>query len=47
MLVPSMRQAPDGGTEGGNQPPDLRRSTRRCFLAPPLPLDTGKNTMQT
>ena len=29
MLVPSMRQAPDGDTSGGRQPTDLSRINRR------------------
>jgi hypothetical protein len=38
---------PDGGKEGGQHPPAIRRSTRRCFLAPPLLRLEGKKTMQT
>jgi transposase len=38
-LVPRMRQAPDGGTEGGSQPTDSSRITRRVLLAPPPPMD--------
>jgi hypothetical protein len=40
MLVPSMRQAPDGGTSGGRQPTASSRINRRVFLAPPLPMNT-------
>src|SRR5262245_37166065 len=36
-LVPRMRQAPDGGTEGGSQPTELSVSNRRVLLAPTLP----------
>ena len=34
-----MRQAPDGRTEGGNQPTESSRITRRLVLAPTLPMD--------
>ena len=48
-LVPRMRQAPDGGQEGGSQPTDSSVSNRRVFLAPALPIDEtkGKNMRQT
>ena len=39
---PSVRQAPDGGQEGGTQPPESRRITRRFFLAPPLLMHDGQ-----
>ena len=39
---PSVRQAPDGGQEGGTQPPESRRITRRFFLAPPLLMHGGQ-----
>jgi len=41
-LVPRMRQAPDGGQEGGSQPTESSVSNRRVFLAPALPIDKGK-----
>jgi hypothetical protein len=41
-LVPRLRQAPDGGTEGGNQPTDISVINRRVFLAPALPKEKGK-----
>jgi hypothetical protein len=41
-LVPRVRQAPDGGKEGGNQPTDISRINRRVLLAPALPIDKGK-----
>jgi transposase len=44
LRVPRMRQAPDGGKAGGSHPTASRRSNRRLFLAPPLPMDTVKNT---
>ena len=37
--VPRARPAPDGGTEGGSQPTESSRLTRRLCLAPPLPMD--------
>ena len=46
-LVPRVRQAPDGDTEGGNQPTDISMINRRVFLAPALPRETGKKMMQT
>jgi hypothetical protein len=48
-LVPRMRQAPDGGKEGGSQPTDSSVINRRVFLAPALPIDEtkGKNMRQT
>jgi hypothetical protein len=44
ILGPRVRQAPDGGTEGGTQPTESSRSTRRVFRAPPLPMPAGQNT---
>ena len=41
-----MRQAPDGGKEGGSQPTDSSVINRRVFLAPALPVDKGKNRRQ-
>jgi hypothetical protein len=41
---PRVRQAPDGGQDGGSQPTDIRRITRRIFLAPPLPVHEGQKT---
>jgi hypothetical protein len=41
---PRARQAPDGGQEGGSQPPASRRSNRRLFRAPPLPMYGGQKT---
>ena len=41
-LVPSWRQAPDGGKEGGTQPTDSSVLNRRVVLAPALPLEKGK-----
>ena len=41
-LVPSMRQAPDGGKEGGTQPTDISVINRRVLLAPALPIDETK-----
>jgi hypothetical protein len=38
-----MRQAPDGGTEGGSQPTDSSVINRRVLLAPALPIDKRKN----
>ena len=38
---PRARQAPDGGQDGGRQPPERRRSNRRLFLAPSLPMHRG------
>ena len=38
-----MRQAPDGGKEGGTQPTDSSVINRRVFLAPALPIDKRKN----
>jgi hypothetical protein len=40
-LVPRARQAPDGRQEGGSQSTASRRSNRRLFLAPSLPMDTS------
>jgi hypothetical protein len=37
-----LRQAPDGGKEGGNQPTDISVINRRVFLAPALPIEKGK-----
>jgi hypothetical protein len=45
-LVPRMRQAPDGGKEGGSQPTDISVINRRVFLAPALPLDKRQNRRQ-
>jgi hypothetical protein len=42
-LVPRMRQAPDGGKEGGSQPTESSVINRRVFLAPALPIDQRKN----
>jgi len=42
-LVPRMRQAPDGGKEGGSQPTDISVINRRVLLAPALPIDKRKN----
>jgi len=39
ILVPSVRQAPDGGQSGGRQPTDIRGINRRMLLAPTLPMD--------
>jgi transposase len=39
LLVPRMRQAPDGGQEGGTQPTASSVLNRRVFLAPALPRD--------
>ena len=36
---PRMRQAPDGGQEGGTQPTAISVIHRRVFLAPPPPID--------
>jgi hypothetical protein len=44
MLGPRVRQAPDGRTEGGRQPPHSRRSNRRIVLAPALPMHRGQKT---
>jgi len=41
-LVPRMRQAPDGGKEGGSQPTDISVINRRVLLAPALPIDQGE-----
>ena len=38
-LVPRARPALDGRAEGGSQPTDIRRITRRILLAPALPRD--------
>ena len=38
---PRARQAPDGGQEGGRQPTESSRITRRLFLAPSLPRPRG------
>ncbi len=37
-----MRQAPDGGKEGGSQPTDISVINRRVLLAPALPIDQGE-----
>src|SRR5215831_15549365 len=42
-LVPRMRQAPDGGKEGGSQPTESSVINRRILLAPALPIDKRKN----
>jgi hypothetical protein len=42
MLVPRMRQAPDGGQAGGSQPTESSVINRRVFLAPPLPIAKRK-----
>ena len=42
MRVPRMRQAPDGGQEGGSQPTESSVLHRRVFLAPALPMDEVK-----
>src|SRR5262245_56848116 len=42
-LVPRMRQAPDGGKEGGSQPTDISVINRRVLLAPAHPIDKRKN----
>jgi hypothetical protein len=42
-LVPRVRQAPDGGKEGGTQPTDSSVINRRVFLAPPPPIDKKEN----
>jgi transposase len=39
ILVPRMRQAPDGPKEGGRQPTEISVIHRRVFLAPALPMD--------
>jgi hypothetical protein len=44
MLVPRMRQAPDGGKSGGTQPTDISVINRRVLLAPTLPIDQGEKT---
>jgi hypothetical protein len=44
ILIPRARQAPDGDQSGGRPPTDIRRITRRCFLAPPLPRPDGDHT---
>jgi hypothetical protein len=45
---PRWRPAPDGGREGGTQPTDSRRSNRRGFLAPALPMPRGEtNRLKT
>ena len=44
MRVPRMRQAPDGGKEGGSQPTDSSVINRRLFLAPALPINQGEKT---
>src|SRR6267154_2252434 len=41
-LVPRLRQAPDGGKEGGNQPTHISVINRRVLLAPALPIKKGK-----
>ena len=43
MLVPSMRQAPDGCTSGGTHSTEISRLNRRVLLAPPLPISMVKN----
>jgi hypothetical protein len=42
MLVPSVRQAPDGRTEGGTQSTDISRINRRILLAPALAMHEGQ-----
>ena len=42
ILVPRMRQAPDGCKEGGSQPTDSSVINRRVLLAPALPIDQGE-----
>jgi hypothetical protein len=42
ILVPRMRQAPDGCTSGGSQPTDISVINRRVLLAPALPIDQGE-----
>jgi hypothetical protein len=42
MLVPRVRQAPDGGQSGGTQPTDSSTINRRLCLAPTLPMDIGE-----
>jgi hypothetical protein len=42
MLVPRLRQAPDGGKAGGSQPTESSVINRRVFLAPALPRDHRK-----
>jgi hypothetical protein len=37
ILVPRVRQVPNGHTSGGDQPTDISVSNRRVLLAPPLP----------
>ena len=39
----AVRQAPDGGKEGGSQPTDISVINRRVLLAPALPIDKRKN----
>jgi transposase len=39
LLVPRVRQAPDGCTSGGRQPTDSSRINRRILLAPALPMN--------
>ena len=44
MRVPRMRQAPDGGQEGGSPPTARSVINRRLFLASALPRDQGEKT---
>src|SRR5262249_438368 len=39
-LAPRMRQAPDGGKSGGNQPPGPPRGHPSSLRVPTLPMDT-------
>src|SRR5262249_45837915 len=39
-LAPRMRQAPDGGKSGGNQPPGSQRDHPSSLRVPTLPMDT-------
>jgi len=41
ILGPRVRQAPDGGKEGGSQPTESSRSNRRILLAPTLRMHKG------
>jgi transposase len=40
ILVPRVRQAPDGCQSGGRQPTEIRVINRRILLAPTLPMDS-------
>ena len=42
MLVPRMRQAPDGRKEGGTQSTESSRIKRRLVLAPALAMHAGQ-----